>query len=66
MGWGATLRLIEIALSYWDPLLDMCLRDTSPVPIQLYTWEKSRGTGEGRGGEGEQPLTFQSFLRYKS
>jgi len=52
LGWGAKLRLIEIALSYWDPLLDMCLRDASPVPTQLYTWEKSRGTGEGRGGEG--------------
>ena len=66
LGWGAKLRLIEIGLSYWDLLLDMCLRDASPVSTQLYTWEKSRGTVKGRASKGEQPLTFQSFLRCKS
>ena len=51
-GPGAKLRLIKIALSYWDLLLGKYLRDASPVPRHIYAWEKEQrhSGGEGRKG----------------
>lgn len=52
-GPGAKLRLIKIALSYWDPLLGECLRDVSPpLPLCFYAWGEELRLGGGEGREG--------------